>query len=193
MFLKYRFKVLIYFILFSFSFNIFVYAQERKIEGNYFSIYYYSGLSPLAIAEKLDFSSPHLQSWSKTEGNYSEIEINSPEKILARTLDTLFLEVSDILDIHLSSFKVNLRILYDFQALDSEFYRFYHLNLKSPSFYIYETNTIYISFDNLKPGVLGHEIAHAIMNNYFVVPPPVKLQEVLAGYVEYTLQKKAKK
>ncbi|MCM8794102.1 MAG: hypothetical protein NC898_06600, partial [Candidatus Omnitrophica bacterium] len=137
------------------------------------------------IARKLDFSSPHLLS-------STQMESNNPEKILNDTLDALFLEVSDILDIHLRSFKGNIIILNDFQSLDREFYRLYRMPLKSFSFYVYETNTIYISFDNLRVGILGHEIAHAIINHYFVVPPPMKIQEVLAGYVEYTLNKKIK-
>jgi hypothetical protein len=37
--------------------------------------------------------------------------------------------------------------------------------------------------------VLGHEIAHAIMSHYFVVLPSEKIQEVLAGFVEYQLRK----
>ncbi|MCM8784364.1 MAG: hypothetical protein NC818_06310 [Candidatus Omnitrophica bacterium] len=181
-------RVVFHSILFFIFLNISAYAEEKRIEGNYFNIYYYYGLNPLEIAQRLDFSSPHLQIGT----NYLKNGSNNPEAILAKTLDALFLEVSDILDIHLYSFKGSLRILRDFKTLDSEFYKLYRMNLKAPSFYIYETNTIYISLDNLRVGILGHEIAHAIMNNYFVVPPPMKLQEVLSGYVEYTLQKKSR-
>jgi len=38
---------------------------------------------------------------------------------------------------------------------------------------------------------LGHEIGHAVISNYFVVQPPIRIQEVLAGYVEYQLRKAA--
>ena len=37
--------------------------------------------------------------------------------------------------------------------------------------------------------VLGHEIGHAVISHYFVVLPSVKVQEVLAVYVEYQLRK----
>ncbi len=158
-------------------------AQERRIDGTYFSIYYQTGLDPLEIARQLDFSSPHLLT-----GVYS----SNPESTLAKTVDALFLEVSDILDIHLYSFKGNLRIFRDFQALNAAFYGLYRQSLKTSSFYVYDTNTIYIAADNLRVGILGHEMAHAIINHYFVVSPPVKVQEVLAGYVEYILNKKAK-
>jgi len=173
-------KLLLYFLLF--SLNTITFAQEKKIEGNYFSIYYPSKIEPFLIAERLEFSSPYLLQ--------AKNNLEDSDKTLARIIDALFLEVSDILDIHLYSFKGNLKIFYDFQSLEEEFYKFYKVNLKTPSFYVYETNTIYISLDNLRVGILGHEIAHAIINNYFIVPPPTKIQEVLAGYVEYTLGKK---
>lgn len=32
-------------------------------------------------------------------------------------------------------------------------------------------------------------MGHALMSHYFVVQPSVKIQEVLAGYVEYQLRK----
>ena len=45
--------------------------------------------------------------------------------------------------------------------------------------------------DPAKEGdAIAHEIAHAIINHYFVVPPSVKMQEILSGYVEYSLNKK---
>jgi hypothetical protein len=40
--------------------------------------------------------------------------------------------------------------------------------------------------------MLGHEIAHAIISSFFIVPPPEKIQEVLAGYVDYSLLKKSR-
>ena len=33
-------------------------------------------------------------------------------------------------------------------------------------------------------GVLAHEVAHAIINQYFAVPPPSKVQEILSQYVD---------
>jgi hypothetical protein len=33
-------------------------------------------------------------------------------------------------------------------------------------------------------------MAHALISNYFVVAPPPKVQEILAGYVEYSVRKR---
>jgi hypothetical protein len=60
------------------------------------------------------------------------------------------------------------------------------------SFYVYDLNTIYVSAGSFKREVLGHEIAHAVISHYFVVQPPMKAQEVLAGYVEYQLREATK-
>jgi hypothetical protein len=58
------------------------------------------------------------------------------------------------------------------------------------SFFVNDLNTIYIAADHFDVGVLGHEIAHTVQSHYFVVAAPTKVQEVLAGYVEYQLRKK---
>ena len=54
-----------------------------------------------------------------------------------------------------------------------------------------DINTIYITAENFKKAVLGHEVAHAVISHYFVVQPSMKVQEVLAGYIEYQLRKTA--
>jgi hypothetical protein len=52
-------------------------------------------------------------------------------------------------------------------------------------------NTIYLSFNEMTLGIISHEMAHAIISNYFVTPPSPKIQEILSGYVEYSIRKKA--
>jgi hypothetical protein len=65
--------------------------------------------------------------------------------------------------------------------------------MAAPSFYFHEEKTIYISTEDLDLGMLAHEIAHAIISHYFVVPPSERVQEVLSGYVDFHFKKKAKK
>ena len=64
---------------------------------------------------------------------------------------------------------------------------------ENEKFYFHDDKTIYISTEDLTLGMLGHEMAHAIISHYFVVPPPTKVQEVLSGYVDYSFQKKVRK
>lgn len=58
-----------------------------------------------------------------------------------------------------------------------------------PAFYLHENNTIYLSMQTATVGVIGHEMTHALISKYFVVPPTERIQEILAGYVEYSLKK----
>jgi len=47
---------------------------------------------------------------------------------------------------------------------------------------------VYVSEEAFQPGIIGHEMSHAIISRYFGIPAPVKVQEVLSMYVEYNLR-----
>jgi hypothetical protein len=163
------------------------FAQEQNlpllVESKYFSVYGQRNLDINSLLTRLYFDYLlHLD---------TALQENSRDEkdTLSKTLDALFLEVSDILDIHIYSFHGDIKLLADRNSVNSQFRRFFKRELNERSFYLPEKNTIYISFADLTLGMLGHEIAHAIICRYFVVPPPAKIQEVLAGYVEYSLRK----
>lgn len=179
-------KLLLLSILIVISFSAF--PQEENLalfaEGKYFSLHGYSGLDTNFLLKKLDYGYfGHIDSILGEEN----LGVKSS---LANTIDGLFMEVSDILDIHIYSFHGKIKIVPDKSYINSIFQAYFRQNFSERSFYLPEKNTIYISFSDLTVGMLGHEIAHAIISRYFVVSPPAKVQEVLAGYVEYKLQKK---
>ena len=107
-------------------------------------------------------------------------------------LDVLFTQVCDTLDMQLYSFQGKIKICLDRERLSQIYDDLFRKELQASSFYIYSLNTIYISADSFKREILGHEMAHAIISHYFVVQPSVKIQEVLAGYVEYQLRRTGK-
>ena len=161
------------------------YAQEQPllVKSRYFSVYGPSGLDKDALLSKLSFN--HFIHLDSLAGGYAQ----DLDSLLAQTLDAIYLEISDILDIHIYSFHGDIDILPDQDSLASLFSKFFSANFRERSFYLPERNTIYISYPDLTLGMLGHEIAHAIMAHYFVVLPPAKVQEILSGYVEYNLRK----
>lgn len=110
--------------------------------------------------------------------------------MLADMLDGLFSRVCDILDMQLYSYQGTIKICRDGKHLSSVYRQLFNRDTEMAAFYVSELNTIYIDSERFIPAVLGHEIGHAIMCQYFVVPPPVKVSEVLAGYVEYQLRKR---
>ncbi len=162
-------------------------AQENKgtliAEGQYFSVY--SGISggANAIASKLDFN--YFIFGDKLLKGVDD----DPQVILGKTVDGIFLEVSDIIDIHLYSFKGTIRVVADKQALNDLIKQKFGFDFTERSLYCFEENTIYISGQDINIGMLGHEIAHALISNFFIVPPPPKVQEIICGYVEYSLNK----
>ncbi len=52
------------------------------------------------------------------------------------------------------------------------------------AFYNHKTESVTVYADRVTDGVLAHEIAHAVINSYFDVPPPEKIQEILTHYVD---------
>ena len=182
-----NFLLVFIFILISFS----VFSQTENLslcdQGKYFSIYGYKGLDTNSLLQKIDYL---------YFGNIDSIlgEDGFKEKSsLAKAIDGLYLEVSDILDIHIYSFHGKIIIVPDKNHINAIAKSCLERDFPERSFCLPGKNTVYISFSDLTVGMLGHEIAHLIISNYFVVPPPIKVQEVLAGYVEYKLQKKTGK
>lgn len=52
------------------------------------------------------------------------------------------------------------------------------------AYYDNKTKSIYVSVDYASQGVLAHEIAHAIIDTYFPISPPGKIQEIISQYVD---------
>ena len=52
------------------------------------------------------------------------------------------------------------------------------------AWYHHELNTIYINVEDLNEGILAHEMAHSIIDNYLFMRPPRPTAEILARYVD---------
>jgi hypothetical protein len=152
-------------------------------EGRYFSVYADAPVNAYSISSKLNFN------YLIFGNDLSKGASDDQKQILVKTLDALFMEVSDIIDIHIYSFKGIIRVLPDRRSLQDLIKQSYKQDFTERSLYYFEKNTIFISEADMTLGMLGHEMAHAIISNFFVVPPPPKVQEILAGYVEYSLNK----
>lgn len=161
------------------------FGEDRKVDSQYFTIYYKPEVDMNDLLNKLNVSKAD-QMLSGQSVNFS-----SPEKQLVSMLDVLFNRACDVLDMHVYSFKGNIKIFATQKELSAFYDSLYHSDLPCTgvSFYLYDFNSIYITAENFRREILGHEMGHAVISNYFVVQPSVKIQEVLAGYVEYQLRK----
>lgn len=160
------------------------FGSAKKIKGNHFIIYYAPQIEVSALIQQLNIGPS-----DKLLVGKSINEKLSPETELADILDTLFMRACDILDMQLYSFQGNIEIYQDHAQLSAIYSNLFDKKLSEPSFYVFDFNTVYTSAENFKREIVGHEIAHAIISRYFVVLPSVKIQEVLAGYVEYQLRR----
>lgn len=154
------------------------FGTARKIESQHFTIFYAPQLNLEELARQLD-----IRPLDKL------ISGRSFQNDLGGMIDTLFAQVCDILDMQLYSFHGNIKICRDSAQISAIYKNLFDRELNNFSFYVYDTNTVYICADHFTVGVLGHEIGHAIISHYFVVLPSVKIQEVLAVFVEYQLRK----
>lgn len=167
-------------LVLSFCINAFAFAGVIKSE--FFTVEHEDGINLQEIYEELLLVPDAAISVNKTS------KASFDDKFRQR-LDNLFHVVSDIMDIHLRNASFNLVILATDSAVADFVQSILKQRVEAPSFYDTQSNTIYISAASFRTGILGHELGHAIINHYFVVPPPEKMQEVLCGYVEYTLLK----
>jgi hypothetical protein len=161
-----------------------VYAGEWNIRAQYFNLSYYEGCDLAELAKKLNAEHfLHIDVFSEARKG------KDIDSVISKLIDSIYLEVSDILDIRLYSFDGAIVILPDNSFISDIIEQYSGNRINTPSFYFPSQNTIYISFADLNPGILAHEMAHAIISRYFVVAPSAKVQEVLTGYVEYSIRK----
>jgi len=161
------------------------FGEANKIEGEHFTIEYKNGVDLNALVDGLKVSDTDEQLTNL------KIDHSSTQKQLASMIEILFNRASDVLDMHVYSLKAHIKVFADHHQLVDFFHTMFPGNLPCMglSFYLADTDSIYISAASFRREILGHEMGHAIMSHYFVVQPSIRIQEVLAGYVEYNLRK----
>lgn len=160
------------------------FIAARKISGQNLVIYLASGLDTLALLGQLNIGIAD----TFLAGSDAKPKVTYDEE-LARAVDALFVRVSDILDIRLYSYEGSVKICRDQEQLAGIYSNLFGRKLAgASSFYVHSLNSIYVTQESFKAGILGHEIAHAVISNYFVVLPSIRIQEILAGYVEFQLR-----
>jgi hypothetical protein len=159
------------------------FTAKRKLKSKYFTIYIEKDVD-------IDYLALQIAAPTSLKTAVSEPYMYKIENDFGGELDALFLIVSDILDIRLKkNFKCTVKVLRDAKGLAHVADTLFGQPIQTGGFYVTANNTIYVEAENISIHILGHELAHAIQVQYFVVPPPVKIQEVLSGYVEYQLRK----
>ena len=163
------------------------YLEEEK--GDIFStrfctIFYEEGVD----LEKLDRSINLGFSDFYSPRRYRPSMELSVKEMLTDKFDAIFNRVEDILDMYPSDIHVSINIYKTKDALDKAYEEIFNEPNKTISFYVYNTNTIYTTESVVNEGILAHEMAHCIIDHYFIILPPKRVQEMLAVYSDVHLK-----
>lgn len=109
---------------------------------------------------------------------------SSPETELAAKCDILFERAEEILDMYPPGIHVTLKVVASRDTISQVHKAQYDVGTDAPAIYLFESNTIYAWAKEISESVLIHEMAHCILDHYFQVRPPRKIEELLAMHVD---------
>jgi len=128
-----------------------------------------------------------LNTFTKNIGSGLSFFGESPEKnpLLVKTrIDKIVEMASAILDMRPLNLRFNIVLYRTRGELNAEYKALGMVGPAPLSFYFHRTRTIAVSVKDITDRILAHEIAHAIICAYFGMPPPSRMQEILAQYVD---------
>jgi len=158
-----------------------------SLETKYTIIRYQSFEDLQKFNRKIDYSPEvfgFMRIFSRTTSG------NLPGEI-TKKVDAIYERVQDILDIRKQTKKTFIKIypnknllLAAYKKIYGKSFSTYDTFAEPRGWYLYELNTIYINVNDLREGMLAHEMAHSIIDHYLSVRPPNATAEILARYVD---------
>jgi hypothetical protein len=128
-----------------------------------------------------------LYTFTRNTGSGMSFLRESPEKnplLLKTQVDKIVEKICMLLDMHPPTLHFNIT-LYKTQREVAAIYRAKGMMGSAPiSFYSHNDRNITVAIDSIDDHILAHEMAHAVICVYFVVPPPGPMQEILAQYMD---------
>ncbi len=153
----------------------------ERIDSAYMTIYYQPGVDLKSVERKLRQRSLYIAGKPKLPPL-----AETSEKIAYR-LDLIFEKAREILDMRPRRYDLAVKIFESRKDMTDMYESIFNERKETRSFYVYKTGTIYTNERDISDSVIAHEIAHSIVDHYFVVLPPSKVKEMLAGYVDLHL------
>ncbi len=106
---------------------------------------------------------------------------------LAQKIDYVFERVQVVLDMRQNMPRVQIRV-FDGELIVEEVCpqcRHRYLYGDNPrSWYVYEQKSIYLTIQDIRVGILAHEVAHHVIDHFFAVRPDPQSSEILAVFAE---------
>lgn len=156
--MKSRFHFLLVFFLVVGISSTKVFAGDYKIFKTKYTTIYYN-------------QDQDLSSFLWRIGGIKEVDIHTDFTLAKNRIDRIVSQVEAILDMYPERFHIDIYISAEYKE-------------GSIAFYSHKTKSITVFVDRITDGVLAHEIAHAVINSYFSIPPPKRIQEILTQYVD---------
>ena len=150
------------------------------IETKHTIVHYQSSQDLRKLNQKVDFAPG---SWG-LKGLFAKPDSHELRRQTMQMLDALYERVQEILDMRKRMKPVVIKIYSTKQQLHAAYLEAYRKPCQLRAWYIYESNTIYVTVEDVHEGILAHEMAHAIIDHYLVVRPPPTTAEILARYVD---------
>jgi hypothetical protein len=153
---------------------------------------YQTRYAAISYAEEKD-----LHIFTRNTGSGLSFLRENPERnpLLAKTqVDKIVETICSLLDMHPPNLRFSITLYRTQEEVTTAYYRAsgganaykaQSMTGAAPiAFYSHRTRNIAVAIDNITDGILGHEITHAIISAYFVTPPPARMQEILAQYMD---------
>lgn len=152
-------------------------AQEAGLETRYATIVFNDEADLLEFGRKLGGPGSVV---SSTNPN---VKIHIKESV-----DRIVFRVKALLDMHPDQMRFTVILHHTEKGLGDAYKGVGAMGDPPIAFYSHKSRTIHVGVQSATDGVFAHEVAHAVINFYFTVPPPAQMQEILAQYVDKHLR-----
>jgi acyl transferase domain-containing protein len=122
-----------------------------------------------------------LRGLSYLTGNRSNLTITDEVK---NKVDIISERVQLVLEMYVKTLKYKIVLLASSREVRRVYRAKYGKDVDFISFFSPGEKTIYLSTDDANLRIFAHEVAHAVIDQYFRVSPSVKIHEMLAKYAE---------
>jgi len=154
-------------------------AHSAELQTSYATLIYSDNVQLKAFNKKVRLGGLRF-SFSKSSVVKLEAEVE-------QKINQICGRVQEILEMTPKDLNFRIQLLPDSREVQKIYQRQYQRKVDFIAFYSPRTKTVYFSVKDLRLRVFAHEIAHAVLDHYFENPPPVKIHEMLAQYVEKQL------
>ncbi len=154
------------------------------IDTRFTRIRYQSVASLETFQKSLKFG----KGWWASTSSFSTFSDEENTKFASLKTDAIFERVQEILDMRKKIRKVTIILYPEKAALGTAYFDMYKTKTPFRAWYEFKSNTISINVMDCSEGILAHELAHSIIDNFLKVRPPQNTAEILARYVDAHLK-----